>query len=43
MDCVAEGKPAWPDLLDGCKTQAVLEACTTADKSRKWEKVPKVT
>ena len=42
MNALGEGKQTWPNFLDGCKTQAVLEACGTADKSRKWERVPQV-
>jgi predicted dehydrogenase len=42
MDSVAEGKMPWPNFEDGCKTQAVLEACGKADSSKKWEKVPKI-
>jgi len=42
MNALAEGQQTWPNFLDGCKTQAVLEACGSADASKKWEKVPKV-
>ncbi|NSW58532.1 MAG: Gfo/Idh/MocA family oxidoreductase [Armatimonadetes bacterium] len=42
MNNIADGEMPWPNFEDGCKTQAVLEACTIADKSKKWEKVPKV-
>jgi len=42
MNAVAEGEQTWPNFEDGCKTQAVLEACTTADASAKWEPVPPI-
>lgn len=42
MNCLAEGEMPWPNFEDGCRTQAVLEACTMANASKKWEKVPKV-
>jgi predicted dehydrogenase len=41
MNNLADGTMPWPNFEDGCRTQAVLEACSTADKSGKWEKVPK--
>ncbi|MBI5094984.1 MAG: Gfo/Idh/MocA family oxidoreductase [Candidatus Hydrogenedentes bacterium] len=39
---VVNGKPSAPDILDGAKTQAVLEAALKAQKTGTWEKVPKV-
>jgi len=42
MNNIADGEMPWPNFEDGCKTQAVLEACTTADASAKWEPVPPI-
>ncbi len=42
MVALAENKVPWPNFEDGTKTQAVLEACSLAAESGKWEKVPKV-
>lgn len=39
---VVAGKPSKPDILDGAKTQAVLEAALTAQRTGTWEKVPEV-
>ena len=42
MTAVAKKKVPWPNLEDGVKTQAVLEACDTSAREGKWAKVPKI-
>ena len=42
MTNIADGTMPWPNFEDGCRTQAVLEACATADASAKWEDVEKI-
>jgi predicted dehydrogenase len=37
---VAEGTPAQPDILDGAKTQAVMEAALDSRQARAWVKAP---
>lgn len=39
---VVEGTPSKPDILDGAKTQAVMEAALESQQSRVWVKVPAV-
>jgi predicted dehydrogenase len=42
MLAIATKKQPWPNLEDGVKTQAVLEACSTAAEEESWVKVAKV-
>jgi len=37
---VAQGKHTQPDVADGAKTQAILEAAIQSSKSHQWTKVP---
>ena len=39
---VVEGTPAQPDLLEGAKTQAVLEAAIEAEETGHWAEVPSI-
>jgi predicted dehydrogenase len=39
---VVEGTPATPDILDGAKTQAVMEAALVSAQSGRWTPVPAV-
>ena len=39
---VVEGTPASPDILDGAKTQAVMEAALESQRIRTWKLVPEV-
>ncbi len=39
---VVRGTPAKPDILDGAKTQAVMEAALEAGETGSWVKVPQV-
>ena len=39
---VVQGAPAQPDILDGAKTQAIMEAALEAHRAGTWVKVPKV-
>jgi predicted dehydrogenase len=39
---VTQGTPTRPDILDGARTQAVLEAALRSGESRGWEEVPEV-
>jgi len=42
IEGIASGKNAAPDFLDGCRTQAVLEAVEKSATSGKWAKVEKI-
>ncbi len=42
VEHVVEGAPAQPDILDGARTQAVLEAALLASEARTWIAVPEV-
>ena len=39
---VVEGTPSSPDILDGAKTQAVMEAAIEATETKTWVAVPQV-
>jgi predicted dehydrogenase len=39
---VVEGTPASPDILDGAKTQAVMEAALESHRSGTWQRVPEI-
>jgi predicted dehydrogenase len=39
---VVSGTPSKPDILDGAKTQAILDAALQAQKTGTWTKVPQV-
>jgi len=39
---VIQGTPAQPDILDGAKTQAIMEAALEAHRAGTWVKIPKV-
>lgn len=39
---VVEGSPSQPDILEGARTQAVLEAALRSGSTGRWEKVPPV-
>lgn len=39
---VVAGTPSQPDVLEGAKTQAVLEAALQSTETRQWTKVPQV-
>lgn len=39
---IVEGRPARPDVLDGARAQAVLEAAVRSTRSGAWEPVPAV-
>jgi len=39
---VVEGTPASPDILDGAKTQAVMEAALESQHTRTWQRVPEI-
>lgn len=40
---IASGVPAQPDFLDGCRTQAVLEAVGRSAENGKWETVERIS
>ncbi len=42
IEGIASGKNAQPDFLDGCRTQAVLEAVEKSATAGKWIKVEKI-
>lgn len=42
LDALAKGKKVEPDMTDGLKVQAVLDAIEKSASSRKWVKVPQV-
>jgi len=39
---VVEGSPAKPDIMDGAKTQAVMEAALESQRSGAWQRVPEI-
>ena len=42
ISSVVAGKPSRPDIFDGAKTQAILEAALMSNDSRSWMAVPEV-
>jgi len=42
ISCVSENRPANPDILDGARTQAVMEAALVSRQTRAWAHVPAV-
>lgn len=42
VEAVVRGTPAQPDIVDGAKTQAVLEAALESHERREWVPVPPV-
>ncbi len=42
LRCVREGRPAQPDVADGARTQAVLEAALRSSAGQGWAEVPEV-
>ncbi len=39
LDCIADGKPAWPDFHDGLANQRVLAAVERSVETGRWEQV----
>ncbi|MEW6238488.1 MAG: Gfo/Idh/MocA family oxidoreductase [Candidatus Omnitrophota bacterium] len=42
VSCAAQGVHAQPDILEGAKTQAVLEAALEASRTERWTAVPEI-
>lgn len=40
--CIVENRPVQPDILDGAKTQAIMEAALESAQSGQWTPIPKL-